>query len=160
MVWKAGSCLAIETFSHLIGPLLIECITSSHDGISSNEQAMVQALCEHWIRFITLACHEDQPVDLRYSGALGLVHSSIFKIYATTRVSTATNSVNRGIWQSWILHFFLLCLDLLQDDDDDVREVANELICQLVSSQSGSKVLGLTTTVSDYLLCFPSCPCD
>lgn len=141
IVWRAGSCLAIETFSHLIGPLLKEFIS----GCNNCDQVTIQALCEHWIQFITLACHEDQPVDLRYSAALGLAHSSILSIYSKTTSHDRT-------WLSWILHFFLLCLDLLQDDDDDVREVANELICELAAS----KVSGLTTTVSKDSIIHPS----
>ena len=142
IVWKAGSCLAIETFSHLIAPLLKE---FANPVMKDNEDRKVlQALCSHWIRFITLACHEDQPVDLRYSAAQGIAHSLLFSTYAVTDFADQT-------WFTWILHFFLLCLDLLQDDDDDVREVANDLICQLIASSPESsnqvQLLGLTTTV-------------
>jgi hypothetical protein len=133
VVWRAGSCLAIETFSVLISGLLMDL---SEKSLSIDNENLFVGIISRWLKVISLATHEDQPVDMRLSGARGLALSRLLELHTTPLTTdksdfSASNTSCRT--REWVLDILLLIQDLLQDDDDEVREEVNALVCNVVA---------------------------
>lgn len=99
------------------------------------------------------ACPDDQPVALRLSAARSLQHSGVLLLSGASAASDAEREV--------AVRAGLVALTLLQDDDDEVREVVSETLipqCAAVTSASAAPVVpsGFPSTevwMDGFILC-------
>lgn len=108
-----------------------------------------------WFDAIRRAAHEDQPADLRLAAADALRDSGLLaRRQKETTVPAFPDTNDDGddddddseadLAQDQLL----LAFDLLQDDDEDVRESANQLLCTLAAFSPSAIVTTVVSNVS------------
>jgi hypothetical protein len=86
---------------------------------------------QQWVAVLERASADDQPIALRLSAARSLQHSAVLTV-----LDPALSPVS-------VLRLALVALTLLQDDDDEVREVANALLVPAYDSTHLSNAVGM-----------------
>ena len=107
---------------------IVEDLTA--DGASSD-------LLERWVNALEAASPEGQSVALRLSAARSIPHSGLLSLASAGSNATAAAV---GIVQ---LRASLCALILLQDDDEDVRDVVNELLIAACSRVQNNALLAV-----------------
>lgn len=116
-------------------------------------------LFERWVIALEAASPEAQSVALRLSAARSIQHSSLLSL-ASTSAQSAGGAAAVGTRCTVQLRASLCALTLLQDDDEDVRDVVNELLIAACSRVQNNALLAVnvpagyaTTEVNSDTVC-------
>ena len=89
----------------------------------------LDALWDTWLGFVRGAVDPEEPVHLRYAAARALYISGI--LHHTHTPSSSSSSVSLSLSRRFL--GWRLAIDLLQDDDTDIREMARAILCAALS---------------------------
>eukprot|EP01039_Chlorochromonas_danica_P006011 gene6011-6621_t len=105
------------------------------DGLLSAQTSSSVHVAQRWLAFMQQAGDEEQPIALRLAVAKSLGVNRMLNAFLRSPSSQSNLSKETLIL---CLEQFLLALDLLQDDDDEVREQANVVCCSWLHSLAGT----------------------
>jgi len=114
------------------GALRVLGLAVSLEGASVPPVRMAQ-----WLSLAEAATTLEQPLELRAAGATSLLYSNVLAV-ATAGCPAALRSVAVRVW--------LLALQLLQDDDSEVRDTATAFVC--AHESGGDSTEGLLSELS------------